>query len=213
MKFCPECGSQLPLGPAKFCPNCGKSLWNVTESSNTLEEQKEATVQSGQNTIYSLGVKLEQMVEQIMKNKGFSTERRIKLRGQSGIFHEIDVLAKRENDVLAVECKNYGKARLVGIKEITDFQSKLQDLSQINHAMFVVVVETVFITDFSFSPAFANQIESKVVAYQKYLTEQNNLLAIRVIANQTVVQAQATARSNVAELMVSLRQSRSLLHN
>jgi regulator of protease activity HflC (stomatin/prohibitin superfamily) len=62
-----------------------------------------------------------------------------------------------------------------------------------------IIVETVFITDFSFSPAFAQQIESKVVAYQKYLTEQNNLLAVRVIANQTVVQAQAAARSNVAK--------------
>ncbi len=61
-----------------------------------------------------------------------------------------------------------------------------------------IVVETVFITDFSFSPEFAKQIESKVVAYQKYLTEQNNLLAVKVVANQTVVQAQASARSNVA---------------
>jgi regulator of protease activity HflC (stomatin/prohibitin superfamily) len=62
-----------------------------------------------------------------------------------------------------------------------------------------IVVETVFITDFKFSPAFASQIESKVVAYQKYLTEQNNLLAVKVIANQTVVQSQAAARSNVAK--------------
>src|ERR671931_489285 len=61
-----------------------------------------------------------------------------------------------------------------------------------------IVVETVFITDFSFSPAFASQIEQKVVAFQKYLTEQNNLRAIQVVANQTVVQAQAQARSNVA---------------
>jgi hypothetical protein len=60
------------------------------------------------------------MVEQILKNKGFSTERRMKLRGQSGTLHEIDVLAKRENDVLAVECKNYGEARLVSIKEVRD---------------------------------------------------------------------------------------------
>ena len=132
---------QLPLGQTKFCPNCGKSLWNVTESSDTLEEQKEVTVQSGQTAIYSLGVKLEQMVEQIIKNKGFSTERRIKLRGQSGILHEIDVLAKRENHVLAVECKNYGEARMVGIKEVRDFQSKLQDLSEINHAMFVTNIK------------------------------------------------------------------------
>ncbi len=43
------------------------------------------------------------------------------------------------------------------------------------------------------------QVESKVVAFQKFLTEQNNLLAIKVIANQTVVQAQATARANVAK--------------
>ena len=56
-----------------------------------------------------------------------------------------------------------------------------------------IIVETVFITDFKFSKAFADQIESKVVAFQKYLTEQNNLRAIQVIANQTVVQAEAQA--------------------
>ncbi|HJT46812.1 MAG TPA: prohibitin family protein [Nitrososphaeraceae archaeon] len=61
-----------------------------------------------------------------------------------------------------------------------------------------ITVETVFITDFKFSQAFESQIEQKVVAYQKYLTEQNNLRAVQVVANQTVVQAQAQARSNVA---------------
>src|SRR2546430_4560297 len=62
-----------------------------------------------------------------------------------------------------------------------------------------IVVQTVFITDFAFSQAFSNQIEAKVVAFQKYLTEQNNLKAIQVVANQTVVQAQAAARSNIAK--------------
>src|SRR2546425_587365 len=62
-----------------------------------------------------------------------------------------------------------------------------------------IVVETVFITDFKFSQAFASQVESKVVAFQKFLTEQNNLRAIQVVANQTVVQAQAAARANVAK--------------
>ena len=42
-----------------------------------------------------------------------------------------------------------------------------------------IVVETVFITDFKFSQAFASQVESKVVAFQKYLTEQNNLKLYR----------------------------------
>lgn len=62
-----------------------------------------------------------------------------------------------------------------------------------------ITVETVFITDFKFSEAFATQIEAKVVAYQKFLTEQNNLKAIEVVANQTVVQAEAQARANVAK--------------
>ena len=61
-----------------------------------------------------------------------------------------------------------------------------------------ILVENVFITDFQFSQAFANQVESKVVAFQKYLTEQNNLKAIQVVANQTVVRAKAQARANVA---------------
>ena len=61
-----------------------------------------------------------------------------------------------------------------------------------------ILSENVFITNFEFSQAFADQIEQKVVAFQKYLTEQNTLRSIQVIANQTVVQAQAAAKANVA---------------
>jgi len=62
-----------------------------------------------------------------------------------------------------------------------------------------ILTENVFITDFKFSDAFASQIEQKVVAFQKYLTEQKNLRAVRVIANQNVVQAEAAARANIAK--------------
>ena len=61
------------------------------------------------------------------------------------------------------------------------------------------MVETIFITDFKFSDAFSTQVEDKVVAFQKYLTELNNLRAIKVVANQTAVQAQAQARANIAK--------------
>jgi len=44
-----------------------------------------------------------------------------------------------------------------------------------------IMVETLFVTDFKFSEAFANQIEAKVVAFQKYLTEQNNLKAMQYV--------------------------------
>jgi regulator of protease activity HflC (stomatin/prohibitin superfamily) len=62
-----------------------------------------------------------------------------------------------------------------------------------------IQVQNVFITDFRFSDAFSEQIEQKVVAFQKFLTEQNNLRAIEVVANQTVAQAEGAARANAAK--------------
>src|SRR5688572_2016441 len=53
-----------------------------------------------------------------------------------------------------------------------------------------IQVQNVFITDFRFSDAFSEQIEQKVVAFQKFLTEQNNLRAIEVVANQTVARSE-----------------------
>jgi prohibitin 2 len=62
-----------------------------------------------------------------------------------------------------------------------------------------IETQNVFITDFQFSDAFATQIEQKVVAFQKFLTEQNNLRAVEVVANQTVAQAEGQARSTAAK--------------
>jgi regulator of protease activity HflC (stomatin/prohibitin superfamily) len=62
-----------------------------------------------------------------------------------------------------------------------------------------IQVQNVFITDFKFSDAFATQIEQKVVAFQKFLTEQNNLRSIEVVANQTVAQAEGQARATAAK--------------
>src|SRR6186997_3720432 len=62
-----------------------------------------------------------------------------------------------------------------------------------------IQTQNVFITYFKFSDAFATQIEQKVVAFQKFLTEQNNLKAIEVVANQTVAQAEGQARANAAK--------------
>jgi prohibitin 2 len=62
-----------------------------------------------------------------------------------------------------------------------------------------IQVQNVFITDFKFSDAFATQIEQKVVAFQKYLTELNNLRSVGVVANQSVAQAEGQARANAAK--------------
>src|ERR1051326_8853403 len=109
MKFCPECGSQLPIGTARFCPSCGKSLWATTSeindiSSDAVIQSKESTASSHgslegipkgedlrgefqEQTIHSLGIKLEETVEQILKKRGYVTEMRQKLEGNSGALH------------------------------------------------------------------------------------------------------------------------------
>ena len=165
MKFCPECGFRLPVGATKFWYNCGKSLWagesetpnlfqpKVTIPENSFQSLEEDKVKGEfQNqTIHSLGIKLEETAEQILKSRGYNTERRKKMVGNSGAIHGIDILANKQSKILAVECKNYGEDRIVGIKEIRDFQSKIHDLPQINEGMFVT--NTKFSSE---SEAYAN---------------------------------------------------------
>ncbi|HEV2192535.1 MAG TPA: restriction endonuclease [Nitrosopumilaceae archaeon] len=143
MKFCPECGGDL-RGSAKFCPECGINLNNLSRDNSNQndlpielpEPVLEAEEQVIQKTTRDLGTRLEESVERIFKDRGYQTMRGQKIKGQSGQYNEIDVIAKRGSITLAVECKNYTEDRKVGIKEIRDFVAKLDDLN-INKGLFV----------------------------------------------------------------------------
>jgi len=58
-----------------------------------------------------------------------------------------------------------------------------------------IVIETVYITNFDFSPEFNAAIEAKVKAQQMALQAENDLIRIEVEARQKVTQAQAEADS------------------
>lgn len=157
MKYCPECGCRLENETIKFCYNCGINLSELIShniqtfldkfvpltkdfSQDNISENKDLEIENGQQkytTIHNLGIKLEEVIETILKHRGFSTQRRLKLKGISGALHEIDVFAKQKNQVIAVECKNYSRDSIIGIKEIRDFQSKLNDLHYNGDAIFV----------------------------------------------------------------------------
>lgn len=148
MKFCPECGENLG-GSTKFCPECG---FNITSLTGQQIEKKipaesnihEESVFDGdilqeplvEKTARALGTSLEDMVEKILQDRGFSTETRVKTRGTSGQLNEIDIMATRNKIVIGVECKNYAESNKVGIKEIRDFSAKLDDLD-IKRGLFV----------------------------------------------------------------------------
>lgn len=66
---------------------------------------------------------------------------------------------------------------------------------------FNILTDVVSITDFQFSPLFAQAIESKVEAEQNALRAENDLRRIQVEAQQREAQAQGVAKANIAEAL------------
>lgn len=144
MKFCPECGKDLK-GSIKFCPECGFNLAKMTDGA--VKEDPDHDIESivdrdileepaEEKTAKEMGSNLEDVMEKILSNRGFTTRTRIKIRGASGQLNEIDVMAERGRQKIAVECKNYAESTKVGIEAMRDFSSKLDDLG-INEGLFV----------------------------------------------------------------------------
>ena len=147
MKFCPECGEDL-RGSTKFCPECGFNMAPMIAQEAgkkivTSDIQGESVFDEDilqepppEKTTRALGTNLEDTVEKILQDRGFSTETRTKRRGTSGQLNEIDIMATRNRVIIAVECKNYAESSKVGIKEIRDFGAKMDDLD-IKKGLFV----------------------------------------------------------------------------
>ena len=131
MKYCPNCGNQLKFEQAKFCPECGTNLvaanndHEETRLKNKFNDQS-VSEEAPEINVYELGKKLEDVVENIYKSKGYSTTRRQRVVGNSGTKSEIDIIAKRGSIIIAIECKNYSSA--VGIDKVRDFSEKLRDI-------------------------------------------------------------------------------------
>ena len=106
--YCPNCGNELEYKDAKFCSECGFSFVGkidtniISASDKVLEEDLGAQI-----NIQELGTRLEDIIDRIFKSRGYKTERRCRLKGRSGALNEIDVVARRGNKVIAIECKNY----------------------------------------------------------------------------------------------------------
>jgi hypothetical protein len=129
--FCPDCGKKLESPSPNFCPNCGKAL--ASPESNKKTYTKITT--PSKTSIHDLGTKLEECVETILKGKGFETECRRRLKGKTGVLHEIDVIARKGDMLWAVECKNL-KSK-VGIGLIEKFHSTLRDLGPKWNGIFI----------------------------------------------------------------------------
>jgi regulator of protease activity HflC (stomatin/prohibitin superfamily) len=153
----------------------------------TLKYQAEATAASND---------LQQVETVIALNYHLNPADVNKIYQQLGPDYADRVIAPTIQESVKASVAKYNAEELITKREIV--KSVIANAIRNSLSAKDMIVETIFITDFRFSPAFSSQVEDKVVAYQKYLTELNNLRGIQVVANQTVVQAQAQAKANIA---------------
>jgi regulator of protease activity HflC (stomatin/prohibitin superfamily) len=73
-----------------------------------------------------------------------------------------------------------------------------------------IIIQSVSITDFKFSPEFSSAIEAKVTAEQNALKAENDLVRIKVEAEQKIAIAQATAEAIRIEA-IALKENPDLL--
>jgi predicted RecB family endonuclease len=141
MKFCPECGAKLE-GSSKFCSECGTKFTQPAEvepsPTPSPESISAAPSPISQPVInrHELGIKLEEVVESIFKADGYTTQRRQRVQGVvRGYTNEIDIMATRGNERIAIECKNFSSP--VGISQVRDFAEKILDLGPGWRGIFV----------------------------------------------------------------------------
>lgn len=114
-----------------------------------------------------------------------------------GLDYENRVIQPAIEETVKQVTANYNAEELITKRPLVkaDIESSIAArLSQ-----FEVVTEVISITDFEFSPLFAQAIESKVEAEQKALKAENDLRRIEVEARQNEAQAIGKANANIAE--------------
>lgn len=114
-----------------------------------------------------------------------------------GLDYENRVIQPAIEETVKQVTANYNAEELITKRPLvkSDIENAIRErLNQFN-----IVTQVISITDFEFSPLFAQAIESKVEAEQKAKKAENDLIRIEVEARQLEAQAEGTAAANIAE--------------
>ena len=114
-----------------------------------------------------------------------------------GLDYENRVIGPAVEETVKQVTANYNAEELSTKRPLVkgDIENAIRD--RLNQ--FYVNTEVISITDFEFSPLFAQAIESKVEAEQKAQKAENDLIRIEVEARQLEAQAVGLAAANIAE--------------
>ncbi len=114
-----------------------------------------------------------------------------------GLDYENRIIQPTVEEVVKQVTANYNAEELITKRPLVKQDIEAEISSRLTD--FNITTEIVSITDFQFSPLFAQAIEAKVEAEQKALKAENDLRRIQVEAQQFEARAQGTAKGNIAE--------------
>lgn len=114
-----------------------------------------------------------------------------------GLDYENRVIQPAIEETVKQVTANYNAEELITKRPLVKQDIETSIRERLNQ--FEVVTEVISITDFEFSPLFAQAIEAKVEAEQKALKAENDLRRIEVEARQNEAQAIGVANANIAQ--------------
>ncbi|MFQ5440410.1 MAG: prohibitin family protein [Nitrosopumilaceae archaeon] len=114
-----------------------------------------------------------------------------------GLQYESRVIQPAVEEVVKQVTARYNAEELITKRPQVKSDIEQEITTRLN--VYNIVTDVISITDFQFSPLFAQAIESKVEAEQKAQKAENDLIRIEVEARQLEAQAEGIAAANIAE--------------
>jgi prohibitin 2 len=114
-----------------------------------------------------------------------------------GLEYESRIIQPAVEEVVKQITAKYNAEELITKRPLVKSDIETEITARLNP--YNINTDVISITDFQFSPLFAQAIESKVEAEQKALKAENDLRRIEVEARQQEQQAKGIAAANVAE--------------
>ncbi|MFB5608279.1 MAG: prohibitin family protein, partial [Candidatus Nitrosomaritimum yanchengensis] len=114
-----------------------------------------------------------------------------------GLDYESRVIQPAVEEVVKQVTARYNAEELITKRPLVKADIEQEITTRLS--VYNINTDVISITDFQFSPLFAQAIESKVEAEQKALKAENDLRRIEVEARQLEAQAVGLAKANIAE--------------
>ncbi|MFB5633597.1 MAG: prohibitin family protein [Candidatus Nitrosomaritimum aestuariumsis] len=114
-----------------------------------------------------------------------------------GLQYEDRIIQPAVEEVVKQVTARYNAEELITKRPQVKADIEQEITTRLN--VYNINTDVISITDFQFSPLFAQAIESKVEAEQRALQAENDLLRIEVEARQLAAQAEGLAAANIAE--------------